>query len=195
MLCLSMLPHQLLEHRRVSTNQLINILSVLKDEKGGHSADTELSRQIRQLINVELDKLDALKVGLIRQPVEVLGMMRNSLRLDAYLERMGEMALHGPHQVAKQSTRTALSVVETSSLNSAVLNISTLVEKYGFLTLLLTHVLISRTASLAAELWKGLEAKATALGLAAWEMMGRTRRNGEAILNTCAAENRRCDIR
>ncbi|KAI1014875.1 hypothetical protein LB503_003718 [Fusarium chuoi] len=34
---------------------------------------------------------------------------------------MGEMALQGPHHVAKQSIRTALSVVETRSLNSFVL--------------------------------------------------------------------------
>ena len=165
--CLSVLPHQFLEHRRVSTDHLVNILAVLEDDKGGHGADAERSRQIRQLINVKLDKLDALKVRLIREPAGALGMISNALRLDTYLERMGEMALQGPHQVAKQSTRTALSVVETSSLNSAVLKSSTLVEKYRVLTPVLTHVLISRTASLAAELWKGLEAKATALGLAA----------------------------
>jgi hypothetical protein len=39
-----------------------------------------------------------------------------------YLLRMGEMALQGPHHVAKQSIRTALSVVETRSLNSFVLS-------------------------------------------------------------------------
>lgn len=125
-----MLPHQLLENRRVSTNQLINILSILKDEKGGHGANAEGSRKIRQLVNVKLDKLDALKVRLIREPTKALGMTGNASRRDTYLLRMGEMALQGPHQVAKQSTRTALSVVEMSSLNSEVLSISILVEKY-----------------------------------------------------------------
>lgn len=42
--------------------------------------------------------------------------------LNTYLTRMGEMALQGPHQVAKQSTRTALSVEETRFLNSSVLS-------------------------------------------------------------------------
>lgn len=98
--CLSVLPHQFLEHRRVSTDHLVNILAVLEDDKGGHGADAERSRQIRQLINVKLDKLDALKVRLIREPAGALGMISNALRLDTYLERMGEMALQGPHQVA-----------------------------------------------------------------------------------------------
>lgn len=46
---------------------------------------------------------------------------------------MGEMALQGPHQVAKQSTRMALSVVETRSLNSFVLliPISFTVAQFG----------------------------------------------------------------
>lgn len=127
-----MLPNQLLEARRVSTDHLLNILAVLEDDKGRHGADVERSRQIRQLINVKLDKIDALEIGMIRHPAEALEMMNNALGRDTYLERMGEMALQGPHQVAKQSTRTALSVVETSSLNSSVLDSSTLVEKYRF---------------------------------------------------------------
>jgi hypothetical protein len=95
---------------------------------------------------------------------------------------MGEMALQGPHQVAKQSTRTALSVVETRSLNSLVLSQNVSLAEYRVIILFLqTHVLISCTANLAAELWKGRATKGTAPERAAWAM-GRMRRKGEAIL-------------
>jgi hypothetical protein len=44
---------------RVSTDQLINLASILEDKESWHSADAELSGQVGELIDIKLDELDA----------------------------------------------------------------------------------------------------------------------------------------
>jgi hypothetical protein len=53
----SMLSQHRLKGLRVSTDQLINLASVLEDEESWHSANAELSGQVRELIDIELDEL------------------------------------------------------------------------------------------------------------------------------------------
>jgi hypothetical protein len=53
-----MLGQHRLESLRVSTDQLINLASILEDEESWHSANAELGGQVGELIDVKLDELD-----------------------------------------------------------------------------------------------------------------------------------------
>lgn len=45
---------------RVSTDKLISALSILEQQKGRHGANTKLLRRLGDLIDINLDKVDAL---------------------------------------------------------------------------------------------------------------------------------------
>lgn len=53
-----MLLQQLDQSRRIGTDKLIHLFTVLEDHKGRHGTNGQLTRKIRQLINVKLDKLN-----------------------------------------------------------------------------------------------------------------------------------------
>lgn len=46
------------QHWRVRANHLVNLLSILVEQKRRHGADAQLLAQLWQLIHVELDKVD-----------------------------------------------------------------------------------------------------------------------------------------
>lgn len=65
----NMLGQHRLESLRVSTDQLINLASILEDEESWHSANAELGGQVGELIDVKLDELDVVwKSLLFREP-------------------------------------------------------------------------------------------------------------------------------
>lgn len=60
------------QHRRVRANHLINLLSILVEQKRRHGADAQLLAQLWQLIHVKLDKVDlVLELCLFRGSVFV----------------------------------------------------------------------------------------------------------------------------
>lgn len=46
------------QHGRIRANHLVNLLSILVEQKRRHGADAQLLTQLWQLIHVELDKVD-----------------------------------------------------------------------------------------------------------------------------------------
>jgi hypothetical protein len=46
-----------LQRRRVSANDLADLLAALEDDEGGHGADAELLRDVWDFVNVELDEV------------------------------------------------------------------------------------------------------------------------------------------
>lgn len=46
------------QHGRIRANHLVNLLSILVEQKRRHGADAQLLAQLWQLIHVELDKVD-----------------------------------------------------------------------------------------------------------------------------------------
>jgi hypothetical protein len=60
--------NHLQQSRRVSPNQLIDLATVLVQDEGGHGTNAQLLRQVRQRIDVKLNKVDSLaERGLIGQ--------------------------------------------------------------------------------------------------------------------------------
>lgn len=45
----------------VSTDQLIDLFAVLEDEESWHGANAQLGSQVRQLINIKLDKFNVIR--------------------------------------------------------------------------------------------------------------------------------------
>ena len=56
-----MLGKHLLESLRVGAHQLVNLLTTLEDKESWHGANAELTSQVRQLIHIKLDEINALR--------------------------------------------------------------------------------------------------------------------------------------
>jgi hypothetical protein len=130
----------------VGADKLIDLLAVLEDEERGHGADAEVLADVGELVDVDLGEEDArvlLLVGLpeARDSVSIgfsvclllfasllspRGGSTGSTRENrdgndsTYLTRMGAMALQGPHQVAKQSSRTVSFLARASLYSSGL---------------------------------------------------------------------------
>lgn len=50
--------HSSSDSRGLGATDLVNILAILEEEKGGHSGDAVLSSNIRNLLNIDLVELD-----------------------------------------------------------------------------------------------------------------------------------------
>jgi hypothetical protein len=59
-----------LKGRRVGTNNFVNLLAVLEEHESGHSTDTELSSNFREVVNVDLVKLGVLELVLVAEALE-----------------------------------------------------------------------------------------------------------------------------
>jgi hypothetical protein len=88
---------------RVCAHDLTDLLAVLEEDKGGHGADTELLRNVGDLVDVEL--VEACVGVLLREPVHLSALLSRSTLKTAltYLTIVGAIILQGPHHVAKQS--------------------------------------------------------------------------------------------
>lgn len=117
-----MLLDRVFKRRGVGANNLAHLLPVLEQHERRHRADVELLCYVRDVIDVEL--VEACVGVLVGEP----GAKRVStcLRLEwteieyvmTYLTTCGAMTLHGPHQVAKQSTTMRVSLMPIASSNS-----------------------------------------------------------------------------
>lgn len=65
-----MLSNGSLKGRRIGTNNLVNLHAVLEEHESGHSTDTELGSNFRQLVDVDLVELGVLKILLSAQALE-----------------------------------------------------------------------------------------------------------------------------
>ena len=132
-----------LKRRWVRTNDLADLLSVLENNEGWHSADADLLGDIWNVVDVHLDEVGGwvllgepggLLAGLVtcgpggalatkRRPPGMRGTAARNGYIEAvgtYLTRVGAIALQGPHQVANASMITT-SCSLRAALNSALL--------------------------------------------------------------------------
>lgn len=58
-----MLRDQVLHRRRVGAGELLDLLAVLEEEEGGHSADVQLLGEIGEVVDVKLGEVDLVLEG------------------------------------------------------------------------------------------------------------------------------------
>ena len=118
-LCIDVVLDSGLEGLGVGTNDLGNLGAVLEKDEGRHGADAEISCDVGDFVDVELEEARA--GVLLGEPREQLTMGGIHGKAETYLTTWGAITLQGPHHVAKQSTTIRLSLTAIASSNAPLL--------------------------------------------------------------------------
>ncbi len=118
-LCIEVVLDSGLEGLGVGTNDLRNLVAVLEKKEGRHGADTEVSCDLGEFVDVEL--VEARAGVLFGEPRKRSIAVNYQGKMETYLTTWGAITLQGPHHVAKQSRTMRLSFTAMASSKSLCL--------------------------------------------------------------------------